>query len=224
MKNAATYITVELEGRKIRIPGGLTVIEALWDTGHDVKRGIGCLSGLCGACTVAFIEKESTKVKFGLGCQKVVEEGMNVIMMPCFPSHAAHYTMATMARPLEQLREHYAELYTCNDCRACNVCPEWINIAGVMKSAKDADYEAAASHVTDCIMCGLCASRCPKSIAPQNVALYIQRALARERPFPPNLRKRLAEMEAFAYDGEWGRVTAMGDDELRAYCTAMEGA
>jgi len=42
-------ITIELEGRKIRVPEGLTVIEALWDTGHEVQRGIGCLSGLCGA-------------------------------------------------------------------------------------------------------------------------------------------------------------------------------
>ncbi|GLI37406.1 4Fe-4S ferredoxin [Geobacter hydrogenophilus] len=223
MKNSTKFIIVELEGRKIRIPQGLTVIEALWDTGYDVKRGIGCLSGLCGACTVAFIEKGSTKVKFGLGCQKVAEEGLNVIMMPCFPSRAARYAMEAMAHPLEELGAHYPELYTCNDCGACNVCPEWINVAGVMKFAKDGDYEAAASRVTDCIMCGLCASRCPRSIAPQYVALYIQRALARERPFPPNLAKRLAQVESLAYETEWSRIAAMGDDELKALCAAMEG-
>ena len=78
-------ITIELEGRKIRVPEGLTVIEALWDTGHEVKRGIGCLSGLCGACTVAYLEAGAQRVKFGLGCQTVVAEGMNVIMLPVFP-------------------------------------------------------------------------------------------------------------------------------------------
>ena len=216
-------ITVELEGRKIRIPAGLTVIEALWDTGHDVKRGIGCLSGLCGACTVAYTEKESKKVRFGLGCQKVIEEGMNVIMIPCFPSRAARYSLEAPENPLEELRELYDELYTCNDCRSCNVCPEWINVAGVMRSALEGDYEAAAAHVTDCVMCGLCASRCPRNIAPHYVALYIQRSLARERPFPPNLRNRLEEIESFRYDGDWSRIAAMDDEALKQFCATMEG-
>lgn len=224
MKEDDAIITVELEGRKIKVPAGLTVIEALWDTGHDVKRGIGCLSGLCGACTVAYIEKESKKVKFGLGCQKVIEEGMNVIMIPCFPCRAARYSLASAEKPLEQLDKVYDELYTCNDCRSCNICPEWINVAGVMRSAMAADYESAAAHVTDCIMCGLCASRCPRNIAPHYVALYIQRSLSRERPFPPNLGKRLEELAAFTYDGDWSRIAAMDDEALKQFCASMEGA
>lgn len=223
MRNDKTTVIIELEGRKIRIPEGLTVIEALWDTGHDVKRGVGCLSGLCGACTVAFLEKDGKRVRFGLGCQKVVEDGLNVIMMPYFPSRVAHYLLETMERPLEHLREIYAELYTCNDCKACNICPEWINVAGVMKAAKEADYETVNEHIMDCIMCGLCASRCPKGIAPQHVALFIQRALAREREFPPNLQRRLEEMEASAYDARWRTVTALDSEELEAYCRQAEG-
>jgi hypothetical protein len=217
-------ITIELEGRKIKVPEGLTVIEALWDTGHDVKRGVGCLSGLCGACTVAYLEKEGKKVKFGLGCQKIVEEGLNVIMMPYFPSRVARYLLEAMANPLGELGDIYAELYTCNDCKACNICPEWINVAGVMKAAKDADYETATDHITDCIMCGLCASRCPKGIAPQHVALFIQRALAKERPFPPNLHKRLEEIASCTYEDEWRSIAAMGSDELAAYCRRAEEA
>ncbi|RNC67724.1 MAG: 4Fe-4S ferredoxin [Desulfuromonadales bacterium] len=224
MKGDDAIITVELEGRKIKVPAGLTVIEALWDTGHDVKRGIGCLSGLCGACTVAYLEKGNKKVRFGLGCQKVIEEGMNVIMIPCFPCHAARYSLKAPENPLEKLKELYDELYTCNDCRSCNICPEWINVAGVMRSAMDGDYESAAAHVTDCVMCGLCASRCPRNIAPHYVALYIQRALARERPFPPNLRNRLEGIESFTFDDEWKRIVAMDDDALREFCASFGGA
>lgn len=223
MNNSKT-VTIELEGRKIRVPEGLTVIEALWDTGHDVKRGVGCLSGLCGACTVAYLEKEGRKVKFGLGCHKVVEDGLNVIMLPYFPARLARYLLESMENPLMQLAEIYPELYTCNDCKACNICPEWINVAGVMKAAKDADYETATGHIMDCIMCGLCASRCPKGIAPQHVALFIQRALAKERAFPPNLQKRLDQLGSLQFTAEWDSIATMGDEELEVKCRRPEGA
>ncbi len=224
MTDDRKMITIELEGRKIKVPEGLTVIEALWDTGHDVKRGVGCLSGLCGACTVAYLEKEGRKVKFGLGCQKVVEEGLNVIMLPYFPARLARYLLGSMETPLKQLPEIYPELYTCNDCKACNICPEWINVAGVMKAAREGDYETATGHIMDCIMCGLCASRCPKGIAPQHVALFIQRALAKERAFPPNLQRRLDQLESVQVDGEWGRISTMGSDELEAHCRRTGGS
>ena len=211
-------ITIELEGRKIRVPEGLTVIEALWDTGHEVKRGIGCLSGLCGACTVAYLEAGAQRVKFGLGCQTVVAEGMNVIMLPYFPSRIAQYDMATMANPLQDLPEQYPELSACNDCKACNICPEWIHVAGFVKSAKDGEYATVAEKVKDCHLCGLCASRCPKSIAPQYVGLYIQRSCARQQPLPPNLEKRLNEMAALADDADFARVLVMSDAELKEYC------
>lgn len=214
-------ITIELEGRRIRVPAGLTVIEALWDTGHDVKRGIGCLSGLCGACTVAYLEADAPRVKFGLGCQVVVAEGMNVIMLPYFPSRMARYDLAVMKNPLESLPEQYPELYACNDCKACNVCPEWIHVANFVKSARDGEHAITADKVKDCHMCGLCASRCPKSIAPQYVGLYIQRACARGEAIPPNLAKRLHEMAAAAYDRELAEVMAMSDDELKDFCRKL---
>jgi succinate dehydrogenase/fumarate reductase-like Fe-S protein len=211
-------ITIELEGCKIQVPEGLTVIEALWDTGHEIKRGIGCLSGLCGACTVAYLEAGAQRVKFGLGCQVVVAAGMNVIMLPYFPSRIAGYDLADMADPLRELPEHYPELSTCDNCKACNVCPEWIQVAGLVKNAKAGEYAAVAEKVKDCHLCGLCASRCPKSIAPQYVGLYIQRACARQQALPPNLRRRLAEMPRFASDAAFASVAEMGDDELQDYC------
>ena len=211
-------ITIELEGCKISVPEGLTVIEALWDTGHEIKRGIGCLSGLCGACTVAYLEGGAQRVKFGLGCQVVVAAGMNVIMLPYFPSRIASYDMIGMADPLQELPGHYPELDSCDDCKACNVCPEWIQVAGFVKNAKAGAYAAVAEKVKDCHLCGLCASRCPKSIAPHYIGLYIQRSCARQQILPPNLRRRLTEMAKFANDAAFARVAEMGDDELRDYC------
>lgn len=217
-------LTIELEGRKIKVPEGLTVIEALWDTGHDVKRGIGCLSGLCGACTVAYLEAGAQRVKFGLGCQTVVAEGMHVIMLPYFPSRMARYDMESMNNPLQELPNHYPELDTCNDCKACNICPEWIDVAGFVKTAKEGGYENTADKVMDCHMCGLCASRCPKSIAPQYVGLYIQRSCARQRSMPPNLAKRLAQMATLAQDEEFAQAVTLSGEALQAYCRKILGS
>ncbi len=217
-------LTIELEGRKIKVPEGLTVIEALWDTGHDVKRGIGCLSGLCGACTVAYLEAGAQRVKFGLGCQTVVAEGMHVIMLPYFPSRMALYDMESMNNPLQELPNHYPELDTCNDCKACDICPEWIDVAGFVKTAKEGGYENTADKVMDCHMCGLCASRCPKSIAPQYVGLYIQRSCARQRSMPPNLAKRLAQMATLAQDEEFAQAVTLNGEALQAYCRKILGS
>jgi hypothetical protein len=211
-------ITMELEGRKIRVPEGLTVIEALWDTGHDVKRGIGCLSGLCGACTVAYLDKKSAKVRFGLGCQVVVAEGMNVIMLPYFPSRVACYRMEEMEDPYARLPEVYPEVASCTGCRACNVCPEWINVAEFMRNAKEGNCSAAAAPVMDCHMCGLCASRCPQSIAPQYIGLYLQRASARQRAIPPELEGRLAQIRDDDYRAHWDEAAPLDAAGLKEFC------
>jgi hypothetical protein len=211
-------ITMELEGRKIRVPEGLTVIEALWDTGHDVKRGIGCLSGLCGACTVAYLEKGADKVRFGLGCQVVAAEGMNVIMLPYFPSRVASYRLEEMEDPCSRLPEVYPEIADCTGCRACNVCPEWINVAEMMKMAKGGDCAGAAEPVMDCHMCGLCASRCPQSIAPQYVGLFLQRASARQRLIPPHLEECLARMRDGAYRAHWAETDDLDEEGLKDFC------
>ncbi|OMH41194.1 2Fe-2S iron-sulfur cluster-binding protein [Desulfurobacterium indicum] len=212
-------VSIYIEGRKIKVPEGYTVIEALWDTGHDIKRGVGCLSGLCGACAIAYLEKGSKRVRFGLGCQTIVKEGMNITVMPFFPSRTANYIISEMGKPIEKLREIYPELDTCKNCGFCTIaCPEWINVSKVMKLLKEGKYEEATEMMLDCILCGLCASRCPYGIAPQFISLFVQRAISHEKPFPENLKKRLKEIEEMKYDEEWGRILQMSDEELVEFC------
>jgi Na+-translocating ferredoxin:NAD+ oxidoreductase RnfC subunit len=136
----------------------------------------------------------------------------------------ARYDMESMDSPLQELANHYPELATCNDCKACNVCPEWIDVAAFVRTAKEGGYEATADKVMDCHMCGLCASRCPKSIAPQYVGLYIQRSCARQRSTPPNLAKRLQQMAALAEDREFAQVAALNRAELEDYCRKVLGS
>jgi succinate dehydrogenase/fumarate reductase-like Fe-S protein len=218
MNKKLELITIELEGRKIEVPKGVTVIEALWDTGHDVKRGIGCLSGLCGACTIAYMEEGGRRVKFGLGCQTLVQANMNVIMVPFFPSRRAVHDPPALAEPGERLAELYPELQNCNNCKSCNVCPEWIVVAKVMQDALQGDYAAVAKGMRGCIMCGLCASRCPHGIAPHFVGLFLQRAWGCSQSPPGNLVHRLTEQDNFQDESDWAQVQNKSGQELETLC------
>lgn len=218
MKTEKEMISIEMEGRKIKVPAGVTVIEALWDTGHDVKRGIGCLSGLCGACTIAYLEEGMRGVRFGLGCQTVVKSGMNVIMMPCFPSRRAHHERPTLKDPAGHLEKLYPELQTCNDCKGCNVCPEWIDVAKVMQLSLKGDYAAVAKQMRGCILCGLCTSRCPHSIAPHFVGLFLQRAWGCSQTTPDNLARRLAQQENFRQEEDWAGLMDADSVQLESLC------
>ncbi len=213
------YVTIFLEGRRIRVPEGYTVIEALWDTGHDIKRGVGCLSGLCGACAVAYLEPGGKRVKFGLGCQTIVKEKMDITVMPFFPSRMAKYDISNMEKPIDKLLEIYPELNMCKSCGFCSVaCPEWINVSKVMSYLKDGRYEEATEMMFDCILCGLCASRCPRGIAPQIISLFVQRAIEKDRPVPENLRNRLKEIEDLKDEEIWGNILKMDEKSLKDFC------
>jgi len=218
MKAKKEMIPIEMEGRKIKVPAGVTVIEALWDTGHDVKRGIGCLSGLCGACTIAYLEEGMRGVRFGLGCQTVVQPGMNVIMMPCFPSRRARHEGQALQDPLGHLEKLYPELQTCNNCKGCNVCPEWIDVAKVMQLSLQGDYSAVAKNMRGCILCGLCASRCPRGIAPHFVGLFLQRAWGCSQEAPGNLAHMLAQQESFRHEEEWAELMDAEREQLERLC------
>lgn len=221
MSKKLELITIELEGRKIQVPIGVTVIEALWDTGHDVKRGIGCLSGLCGACTIAYMEDNGRRVKFGLGCQTLVQPNMNVIMMPFFPSRRAIHDQTALTDPGKWLAEFYPELQSCNNCKYCNICPEWIVVAKVMQEAMRGDFAAVAKGMRSCIMCGLCASRCPHGISPHFVGMFLQRAWGCSQPQPGNLSRRLAEQDNFQNEAGWAQLRGKSGVELEDLCRRM---
>ena len=42
-------VTIEIAGKRVEVPEGITVIKAMWYGGQEVVRGVGCLGGFCGA-------------------------------------------------------------------------------------------------------------------------------------------------------------------------------
>ena len=61
-------VTVEIAGKTVQVPEGITVIKALWYTGQEVVRGVGCLGGFCGACATYYRTKDDPKVRTCLAC------------------------------------------------------------------------------------------------------------------------------------------------------------
>ena len=82
-------VTIEIAGKRVEVPEGITVIKAMWYAGQEVVRGVGCLGGFCGACATYYRTKDDPKVRTCLACQTAVQDGMSFTMMPPFPARKA---------------------------------------------------------------------------------------------------------------------------------------
>jgi aerobic-type carbon monoxide dehydrogenase small subunit (CoxS/CutS family) len=82
-------IEVTINGIKISLPHTMTAIQALWYAGETMIHGVGCLEGVCGVCKVLVRRVGEPTVNMELGCQTLVEEGMEVIFL-VFPAPNHH--------------------------------------------------------------------------------------------------------------------------------------
>ncbi|MCL6635341.1 MAG: 4Fe-4S ferredoxin, partial [Peptococcaceae bacterium] len=78
------------------------------------------------------------------------------------------------------------------------------------------DFARAAELSFDCIMCGLCAARCPAQLVPYNIAIFVRRYYSKHmRPKPQHLKDRVAEIRAGLYDQALAELAAAGEEELK---------
>lgn len=99
-------VTIEIAGKKVDVPEGITVVKAMWYAGMDVVRGVGCLGGFCGACATYYRTKDDPKVRTCLACQMAVQDGMSFTMMPLFPAQGVlrdPKASRSQTRPLQSL-------------------------------------------------------------------------------------------------------------------------
>ncbi len=227
MSTAATepkssqLVSVEIMGKPHRVPQGITVLQAMWYSGHELIRGVGCLGGTCGACGIVYRTKDSFELQNGLGCQTLVQEGLSFSMVPHFAAARASYNMAELADPKEALFELYPEAARCVNCNACNrVCPQGIDVRSSVWCAVFGNFDQVAELTMSCNNCGLCVVRCPADMAPNLIALYARRAHGVHELKPPaRLTDRIGEINAGSYGFEWTKLQSMGDQELAKFCT-----
>ncbi len=219
------FVTIYVMGEAYQVPKELTIMKAMEYAGYRFIRGCGCRGGFCGACGTVYRTRDSYKLKVGLACQTVVEDGMYLTQIPFYPANKKIYNIDELKADTQVLVRHYPELMRCIACNSCTkICPQDIDVMGYVQAAIRGDIARVADMSFDCIMCGLCASRCPAEIVHYNVALLARRLYgAKIAPRAAHLQERLKEIETGAFEPGLDKLTKMSEEELsRLYYEARD--
>ena len=210
-------IDIYILGKRYQVPEGLTIQDAMEYAGYKLVRGVGCRSGFCGACGTIYRVKDDPQLKYALACQTVVQPDMYLTQIPFFPAEKAIYDIEELAPTGEQVLQLYPDIMTCMGCNSCTKsCPQELEVISYIADAIRGDIAAAAEKSFDCVMCGLCAARCPAGIPQYNVGLLCRRLYGRHiAPRSEHLAQRVAEVDSGKFDADIKELMKMSEDELR---------
>jgi len=217
MAEQVRMVDIYIMGRRYQVPEGLTIMTALEYCGYRMIRGCGCRAGFCGACATVFNFKNDPQLRYDLACQKTIEPDMYLVQIPFFPSAKALYNLEEVEATGEQVLTLYPDLVKCFGCNTCTKsCPQELEVMWFMSDALRGDIHEVANKSFDCVMCGLCAARCPQGLVPYNIALLCRRLYGRYlAPTSKHLEDRLAEIETGKFDAELEELKNMSQDKLR---------
>lgn len=219
-------VTIQILGRAVEVPVGLTIMKAMEYAGFRLVHGVGCRGGFCGSCSILYRKADDYKLRPALACQTTVEDGMHLAAIPFIPTNRARHDTsdidATGATML--LAARYPELARCVACNTCTkACPQDLEVMDYVQLALRDDWEGVARESFDCIQCGLCAIRCPADIAQHQVAQLARRAYGQHLVAPsPQLCERVEEIASGRHCEELERMLALETDDLRALYAARE--
>ncbi len=190
-------VNVFLFGKRYQVPESLTIMKAMEYAGYQLVRGCGCRNGFCGACATIYRIKGQQELKSCLACQQQVEEGMYVATLPFFPLVKQVYDIEKIKPTQQIMMQLYPEIYSCIGCNACTKsCTQELNVMQYIAYAQRGEYEKAAEESFDCVMCGVCSSRCPAGISHPQVALLTRRLTGKYlAPETEHLISRVAEID-----------------------------
>jgi ferredoxin len=223
-KPVARFVPIHIMGKRYDVPEGLTILKAMEYAGYSFVRGCGCRGGFCGACATVYRVPGDYRLKVGLACQTVVVDGMYLAQIPFYPANKAVYDVETTPPTLGSLLVKYPEMARCLGCNTCTkVCPQDLKVMEFMAAAMRGDIARAAEMSFDCLMCGLCASRCPAETVQYNVAILCRRLYGRHiAPRAGHVIDRLAELDKRIYDEELDKLTKMSRDEIKKLYDARD--
>lgn len=210
-------IDIYVMGEHHLVPGSLTILQALEFAGYRLTRGVGCRGGFCGACATVYRTSDDYHLKFALACQTRVEPNMQLAMIPFYPAQRARYRLSELTGTADEVLDLYPEMLRCYGCNTCTKsCPQDIDVLGYVSAIVRGDLAAAADISFDCIMCGLCVSRCPAELVKHNAAMLCRRIYGRNlAPRAQHLRQRVAEIAAGQFGTELSELKQATADELR---------
>ncbi len=235
--NSEELVQVQIMGRTYEVPGNLTIMKAAEYAGHQYIRGCGCRGGICGACGTFYRMPGEFELKTALACQTVVKPGMMIMQLPYFPANRPDYELETLNGRVEPatvspspeaihetVRQLYPEVYRCVGCATCSrTCPMDIDVMDYVALIGRGDLEKAAEVSFSCIMCGLCAIRCPAQISQHTAAMYVRRVTGRYlTPKAAHLQQRVEEVQDGKFDETLAQLRAMGKEELAGLYSSRE--
>ncbi len=210
-------VTIYIMGKKYEVPKDLTIMGAMEHAGYRFIRGCGCRAAFCGACGTVYRISGDYRIKVGLACSTVVEDGMYLTEIPFFPAEPPTYDIEQMEPTAEQILEIFPEVYRCLSCNSCRkVCPQELEVMEIVQNALRGDINKSAHLSFDCLMCGLCASRCPAEIVQYNVALLCRRLYSRYiAQRAEHVRERVSEIEEGKFDEEIATLMKLDENTLK---------
>ncbi len=213
---AEQMVTIYVMGKPYEVPGDLTIMKAMEYAGYRLVRGCGCRGAFCGACGTVYRTKDDYRLKVGLACQEVVQDGMYLAEIPFFPGNKATYDIEDLKPTADAILSLYPEVFRCLSCNTCTkACPQDIEVMEYIQAALRGDIAKAADLSFDCLLCGLCAARCPAEIVQYQVALLCRRLYSRHiAPEAPHLKDRLKEMADGEFNAEMDKLTKMKQADL----------
>ena len=213
-------VSLFIMGKRYQVPDTLTIQKALEYAGYKLLRGCGCRGGICGACGTVYRLPGSHKIEVGLACQTMVRPDMYIAQIPFFPAIKARYDLEEMKAIGDVLGQVYPELYKCMGCNTCTrTCPMDIPVMEYVSAALRGDIERCAQLSFDCVMCGLCAARCPGDLVQYNIAILARRLTGRHlRPRAEHVRDQAAAIRAGKFEPLLDElVGTQGEELMRAY-------
>ncbi len=217
MSDTIAMVDIFIMGKRYTVPETLTIMNAMEYAGYQLKRGCGCRAGFCGACATVYRIAGDYELKVGLACQTKVEDGMYLAQIPFFPGRKAYYDLEEIKPSVAHFAQLYPEVYRCLGCSSCTkVCPQDIDVMQYIAYIQRGDFAKAADISFDCLMCGLCVSRCPVNIVHYNAALTARRLYSRYIARPDAfLAERTRAIEEGKFDAEIGVLVSANQEKLQ---------
>lgn len=190
-------VKVFIFGKQYEVPSNLTIMGAMEYAGYQLVRGCGCRNGFCGACATIYRIKGDKELKVCLACQTKVEEDMYIATLPFFPLVKEVYDINKVSVNEQIMQQLYPEIYSCIGCNACTKsCTQELDVMQYIAAAQRGDFETCAELSFDCVMCGVCSSRCPAGISHPQVAMLARRINGKYlAPHCDHLENRVKEIQ-----------------------------
>lgn len=231
--NGERLIPVQIMGRYCEVPEDITIMKAVEYSGHQYVRGCGCRGGICGACGAFYRLPGDYQLQSGLACQTVVQAGMMIMQLPYVPVNRPTYDVGAFegngSHPAhgalhESVRRLFPEVYRCVGCATCSrTCPMGIDVMDYVALIGRGDLAKATEVSFSCVMCGLCAIRCPAQISQHTAAMYVRRLSGRYlTPQARHLAQRVAEVREGRFDERLRALKAMTKEDLKTLYAGRE--